>query len=39
MWGVAGGHAVYGIKHIGVVASVLSVIVRDCAEAEERVGI
>ena len=32
---MAGGHAIYGIKHIGVVASSLSMIVRDCVEAED----
>ena len=35
VWGMVGGHAIYGIKHIGVVASSLSMIVRDCVEAED----
>lgn len=35
VWGISSGHAVYGIKHIGVAATMLSMIVQDCVEAED----
>jgi len=37
VWGVVDGHSVYGIKHIEVAAAVLSMIVRDCVEAEDNI--